>query len=172
MTSFDWDRMIFKWISSYVILDMYAKFQLSSMIRREARTPSLGCPILRMLKVPDWGWGLGNSWHHGSLLYVILYLCDKFQLSSMIRCVSGTPRPWSHIWRILKVPDWSLGWWGHHWYHGSSLYVIIYLCAKFQLSSMVRSVSRTHCPRSHTWRTLKVPDWSLEVWGHTSHHGQ
>ena len=32
---------------------------------------------------------------------------------------------------------------GHPWHHGSSWYVILDLCAKFHLSSMNRSVSRT-----------------------------
>ena len=59
-----------------------------------------------------------------------------------------TPCPWSHTWRMLKVPDWSLWEWGHLWYHGSSLHVILYLCAKFKLSSMIRSVSRIPCPWS------------------------
>ena len=75
-----------------------------------------------MLKVPDWScewWG--HPWHHRSSLYVILYLHAEFQLFIMFRSVSGTPSPWSHIWRTLKVPDWSLGRWGHPWYHGSSL---------------------------------------------------
>ena len=67
--------------------------------------------------------------------------------------------------RMLMIPDWSLGGWGYPWHHGS-WYVIIYLCAKFQLSSMIWSVSRTPCPRSHTWRMLKVSDWSLGGWGH------
>ena len=30
-----------------------------------------------------------------------------------------------------------------------------------------RSVSRTSRPRSHTWRSLKVPDWILGGWGHS-----
>ena len=51
--------------------------------------------------------------------------------------------PWSHTWRMLMIPDWILGRWGHFWHHGSSWYVILDLCAKFQLSSMNRSVSRT-----------------------------
>jgi len=70
-------------------------------------------------------------------------MCTKFQLSSMIKRESRIPCPWSHTWRTLKVPDWSLGWWGHSWVNGLSWYVIFDLCAKFQLSSMNRSVSRT-----------------------------
>ena len=80
--------------------------------------------------------------------------------------VSRTPNPWSHTWRTLMIPDWRLGGWGHPWCLGSSSYVILDFCAKFQLSSMNRSVSRTPCPQSHTWRTLKVPDWILGGWGH------
>ena len=102
--------------------------------------------------------------------FVILDLYAKFQSSSMIRSVSRTPRPWSHTWKTLIVPDWIRGWWGYPWHHGSSLYMIIDICAKFQLSSMNRSVSRTPCPRSHTWRTLMVPDWRLGGWVHSWHH--
>ena len=62
------------------------------------------------------------------------------------RCMTRTPRPRSHTWRTLMVPDWLFGGEGHSWHHGSSIYVIFYLCAEFQLSCMNRSVSRT--PRS------------------------
>ena len=51
-------------------------------------------------------------------------------------------------WRTLRVLDWILGGWGHSWYHGLSWYVILDLCAKFQLFSMIRSVSRTPRPWS------------------------
>ena len=36
-----------------------------------------------------------------------------------------------HTWRMLKVPDWGLGGWGHPWSYESSLDVILDLCAKF-----------------------------------------
>ena len=55
-----------------------------------------------------------------------------------------------HTLRMLMVPDWILGWWGHSGHHGSSWYMILDLCTKFQLSSMNRSVSRTPRPGSHT----------------------
>ena len=121
----------------------------------------------RMLKVPDWslgGWG--HHGQYGSSWYVILDLCTKFQLSSMFWSASRTPHSRSHTWRTLKVPDWSLGGWDHFWHNGSSWYVIVNLTTKFQPCSMFRSASRTSCPRSHTWRMLKVPDWSLGGWGH------
>ena len=99
----------------------------------------------RTLRIPDWILGeLDHSWNHGLSWYAIFEVCAKFQLSSMIRSVSGTPCPWSHPWRKLKVPDWSHEGWGLPWHHGSTLHRIIYLCAKFQLSTMIRSVSRTH----------------------------
>ena len=98
----------------------------------------------RMLRVPDWRLGgSGHLWHHGSSWYVILDLCAKFQLSSMNMSVSRTTHPRSHTWRTRMVPDWILGGWGHSWHHGSSWYVILDLCAEFQLSSINRSVSRT-----------------------------
>ena len=55
----------------------------------------------------------------------------------MIIRVSRTPCYWSHTWRMLKFPEWSLRGWGHPWHHGSSLYLIFYLWAKFQLSSIL-----------------------------------
>ena len=141
------------------------------MIWSVSRTPCPRSHTWRTLKVPDWslgGWG--HPWHHRSSLYVIIDLCAKFQLFSMNISLSRTPHPRSHTWRTLMVPDWILGGWGHSWHHGSSWYVILDLCAKFQLSSMNRSVSRTPRPRSHTWRTLMVPDWGLGGWGHPWHH--
>ena len=94
---------------------------------------------------------------------MIFDLCAKFQLSSMNRSVSRTPLPWSHTWRTLKVSDWRLGGLGHPWYHISLWYFIIYLCAKFQLSSMHRSVSRTS-PSSKSYLEDAEGSW-LETWG-------
>ena len=155
----------FSWglFSSFFLLEVSFMVKLRSCPRSHT---------WRTLKVPDWipgGWG--HSWHHGSSWYVNLDLFAKFQLSSMNRSVSRTPRPQSHTWRTLMVPDWRLGGWGHPWCHGSSWYVNLDLCAKFQLSSMIRSVSRTPRPRSHTWRTLMVPDWRLWGWSHPWHVG-
>ena len=53
-----------------------------------------------------------------------------------------------HTWRMLMVPDWGLGGWGHPWHHGSSWLVILYFCAKFQLSSMIRSVKNPPSSKS------------------------
>ena len=59
-------------------------------------TPVLEVLTWRMLIVYDWIlWGWGQPWSHGSSWYVILDLCAKFQLSSIIRSLSTTPRPWS-----------------------------------------------------------------------------
>ena len=62
------------------------------------------------------------------------------------RCYSS----WQGTWR-----------WGHAWIHRLSLYVIINMCAKFQLASIHICVSRT---------TLMVPDWSLGGFGHSCCH--
>ena len=112
-------------------------------------------------------------WHNGSSWYVIFYFCAKFQLSTLIRSVSSQELPVVkvHTWRMLMVPDWIFGGWGHPWHHGLSRCVIFDLFAKFQLSSMIRSVSRTLQPWSHTRRMLMVPDWILEGWGHSYHQG-
>ena len=75
-----------------------------------------------------------------------------------------------HIWRMLMVPDSILGGWGHSWYHGLLRCFIFYLCANFQLCSKIISVSRTPCPRSHTWSMLKVPDWIIGGWGHSLYY--
>ena len=106
--------------------------------------------------------GWGHPWHHGLSWFAIHDLYAEFQLSSMIISESRTHHPWSHTWRTLMVPDWCLGGWGHHWQHGSSWCVILYLCAKFQISSMIRSVPRTPHPWSHTWRTLRFLTKVLE----------
>ena len=160
------------YLPSFVTLELCAKFELSSMRRRESRTPHPGNHTWRTLKVLTGVLEEGVIFYIMDHQYAILYLFAKFQLSSMIRSVPGTstPCPWSNNWRTLKVPDWSLGECGHPWYHGSSEYVIFHLCAKFQLSGMIRSVSRTPHPRSHASRTLKVPHWSLEGWHHPWHN--
>ena len=54
----------------------------------------------------------------------------------------------------------------HNMDHKSSRYGILYMSAIFKLSIMIRIASRTCHPQSHTWRTLIVPYWSLEGWGH------
>ena len=83
--------------------------------------------------------GWGHPWHHELSWYVILYLCAKFQLSSMIRSVSRTPVLELHTGRMSIVLYLGLVGWGQRWQDGSSWYVILYLCTKFQLSSMNRS---------------------------------
>ena len=45
-------------------------------------------------------------------------------------------------------PDQILKGWAYPWYHRSSSYVMVNLCAKFQLSSMIRNMSRNLHPRS------------------------
>ena len=106
--------------------------------------PNLEVHTWRMLMVPDWRLGgKGHPWHHGLSCFVILDLCAKFQLSSMIISTSWIPVLEVHTWRTVMVPDWILGGWGHPWHHESSWYVILDLCAKFQVSSIVRSVSGT-----------------------------
>ena len=41
-------------------------------------------------------------------------------------------------------------------------YMILNISAKFQFSSLIRSLSRTPLSSSVTWRTLRVPDWRHE----------
>ena len=70
-------------------------------------------------------------------------MCAKFQLSSMMSSSSRTLCPWSQYLEDVQ------GSWMESWRMGSSLtlllslYVILYMCAKFQLSSMMSSLSRT-----------------------------
>ena len=109
-----------------------------------------------MLIGPDQELGRqSNFWHHGSSCYMTQYLCSKFHLPSMIRSVSRTLVLEVFNWRTLIVPDQILVGWGHLWCHGSPWYVILELCTKFQLSSMIRSVSGTPIHEVHTWRTFE-----------------
>ena len=84
----------------------------------------------------------------------------------MFRSVSRTPVLEVHTWRMLMVPYQVLGGWGPPWHHVSSWYVILYLCAKFQLSSMIISGSRTLSLKSILGGLGGVPDWRLGGWGH------
>ena len=74
----------------------------------------------------------------------------KFSSLAWIEVCQEPPRPRSHSWRTLMVPHWILGGWDHSWHHWLSWYVNLDLCAKFQLSCMNKSVSRTPHPWSHT----------------------
>ena len=47
----------------------------------------------------------------------------------------------------------------HPWHFKYCSYMISNCCAKFQISCMNKSVSRTSPSSSVTWRTLRVPDW-------------
>ena len=73
----------------------------------------------------------GHPWRLVSSLYVIFYLCIKFQLSIMIKSVLRISHPWTNTWRILHVLDWRFRGWGHRWCHESSLYVILYCVPNF-----------------------------------------
>ena len=102
------------------------------------------------LMVPDQVlWGQDPLWHHGSSWYGILDFCVKFQLSCMIGSVSRTPLSSKSL----------LGgcWWFLTMYLEDSVifdimdphdmrFLSLDLCAKFQVSSMIASVSRTPCP--------------------------
>ena len=117
----------------------------------------------------DWGLrGLGHLWHHASSRYEIYHFYAKFQLSSIISSESRTPilkvicgGRWLFLTAVLEDGV-ILNIMNHH-------NVIFHLCAKFQLSSMIRSESRTHTRQGHTWRTLMVPDWRLRGLGHLWH---
>ena len=92
---------------------------------------------------------------------MILDLCANFQLSSMIGREPSTTILDVHTWRTLMVPEQLLEGSGHPSCHISPLNVILDLGAKFQLTSMIRSASRTPVLDIHTWRMLKVPDQVL-----------
>ena len=90
------------------------KCQLSSIIINVWGTSHPQSPYLR-------GWLWGHPEHHWLSWYVILYMCAKFQLSSMNKSGSRTPRPWSlYFGRMLMVPDCILAGWGHLWHYISS----------------------------------------------------
>ena len=125
-----------------------------------------------MVMDPDWILGnWGHNWYHVSPLSVTLGFCVDFQSSSMDRSTSSTLSPWSYTWRILVITDWILGGWGHSWYHGLHLSVILDMCANFQLSSINKRVPRTPCPWNHTLKASMVLYWSVWVGRHSSHQG-
>ena len=84
--------------------------------------------------------------------------------------MSRTTCPQRPTWRVLMVPDWIPGKWGHSLYNLLPTYVILKLCADFKLSNMNINVSRAACPYSQTWRTMVVPDWIILEWGLFWHH--
>lgn len=143
-----------------MVLNWLANFQLSCFYRSVSSTPCLQSHTLRTLMVRDWMLGVrGLSWHHGSQLNVILKFCANCQLSSINKHTPRTTSPQSLTWRIWVSPDWILGGWGHSWHHRSPLYMIVEFFDGFHLANNNIRASRTHCPQSHTWRVLIVPDW-------------
>ena len=137
------------------------------MIKSVSRTL---CPWSPYLEDIDGSWL--DTWIMGSsLMSWIVIICNswlffaKFQPSSMIRSVSRIPIHEVHTLETLMDPIWILGGWGHSWHHGLSYYIMLNLYAKSQLSSMIISVSRACILEDHTWRMLKVLDWSLWGWG-------
>ena len=125
-------------------------------------------PVLEVILGGCW-WFLTGYLDDGVILDVkychdmwFLTCIQNFSSLAWIGSVSRTPCPRSHTWRMLMVPDRTLGGWGYPWRHGSSWYMVLDLCAKFQLSSMIRSVSRTPYPLSPY---LEDVDGSwLETW--------
>ncbi len=96
-----------------------------------------------------------------------MYLTDHMQTSWIITKLHTVEYQARHALHSLPSGEGFVGW--QFRYHSSSWYVIFNFCAKFPLSSMIRSLSRNPHPRSDTWRTLKVPDWILGWWGHYCH---
>ena len=103
---------------------------------------------------------MGHPWPQNCSWHWIHNLCAKFQHSSMFRNVSRTTLSSSVTWRTLRVPDQRHG--GHGLSLISELFLIPNMCAKYQHSSMIRSVSRTSCP---WWGYLEDIDGSWqETW--------
>ena len=107
----------------------------------------------RTLKVTDNFWRMGSSLTSWIIIICNSGLVGQILPPSMIESVSRTPHPWSHTWKMLKVPDWSLWIWSDSWHHITSWYfdeatsilasynwsyMILDLCAKFWLSRMIR----------------------------------
>ena len=95
------------------------------------------------------------------MIFDLWLLCQISALPWLEVCKEPTVFS-SHNWRTLMVPDWSLVGWSPHWHHESSWYVILDLCAKFQLSSMNGSVSRT--PLSWKSYLEEVEGSWLDTW--------
>ena len=100
--------------------------------------------------------------HH----HVIIYLCAKFHLSSMIESASSTPCPQILSWWILEFPDLGLDDEGILNIRNHN-FMRLFACVT-NLSSLAGSevFQELPIPWSHTWRTLMVPDWSLGGCGH------
>ena len=88
---------------------------------------------------------------------VILDILDHHHMSFLTCVPNFSSLAWLEVcqepsilevrtWMMLMVPDWRLGGWGRLWCHGSSWYVILYLCDKLQISKIFVSVSTISCP--------------------------
>ena len=121
-----------------------------------------------------WYWGVltGDMEDRGKPWYNIWFsnMCTKFQLPSLIRSVSRTTLPLSVNWRTWGFLIGDMEDMERPWHNICSSYVIPNLWGKIQLSSMIRSVSRTNLSSAVTWWTLRVADGRLGWWGIPWHH--
>ena len=149
----------YRWSLSYMILDLCAEFQPYIMIRSVSRTSHPWSPLLE-----DFDGSCLFKWRIGSSFTVwSIMICDSFSSLAWLEVCQESLILKVSARRTLMVPDQVLGGCGNSWHHWSSWYVIIDLCAKFQLSSMIRSVSRT--PRSRSWYLENIDGSCQETWG-------
>ena len=107
-------------------------------------------------------WFLTSYLEDRTILYVmdhhdiwILTCMPNFSFLAWLEVCQEPPVLDVHTWRTLMVPDQLLGGQSHPGHHGSSWYMNLDLCAKFQLASMIRIVPRFPC---HWWLYLEDVD--------------
>ena len=149
-------------------LDMCAKFQLFSLIGHVSRTQH---PLSTYLEDVDGSWL--SSWRMGSSLtprIIIIYdswlVCQISAPNDDWKCVKNPPSLKCILqgcWRfltgvlengvILDIMD-------HHdvWF--------LTCVPNFSSLPWLELCQEPPVLEVHTWRTLKVPDWSLGGWGH------
>ena len=148
-------------------INLCVNFQHSSMILSMSRTPLSSSGTWRTLRVPDPE--TRRTW----LIFDFVIVLDMgFSIClpnlTIITWLEVRQEPPHHH-------QWLGGYWGfltrdmedmsHPWLWHCSWHWNLNLCAKFQHSSMILSMSRTLLSSSGTWRTLTVPEQRHEGYG-------
>ena len=113
--------------------------------------------------------GQGHPQYHGWPCLTQKKVPWKFHVDIFSRSVSEIRGQWGGTWRTLRVSDWRLGGHHHSWCHGWSYFIPRKLLWKFCVHIFIRSVSGMGVKKGGTWRTLRVPDWRHEGYGHPWH---
>ena len=122
----------------------------------------------RMMRIPDWSQGgQGHPWCNKWCFFTPRRISWKLCVDILIGSVSRRGVKKRGTWRTLRVPDQSLGghrysWCYEWWFFTPKEATLNILCWYLNW----KCVRKGGIKKRGTWRTLKVPDWSLGQQGY------